>query len=117
MKQTIITQIQKQLNALASELMRQNLWTTTPPSQQQLASCEPFCVDTLPFEQWLQWMFIPKMSEILNTPQFNGLPNRSDIYSIAEYLFEKYPQDTGKTTSIIKEIDRLLNQFVPQTTH
>lgn len=112
MKTKQINEIKKALEVLATELANQGLWTENPPTAKQLASQEPFCVDTMPFEQWLQWVFIPKMQVLLEQPSFNGLPNRSDIHTIAEYLFEKYPQNTDKITDSIKQIDELLNGFL-----
>ncbi len=105
MKTKQINEIKKALEVLATELANQCLWTENPPTVKQLASQEPFCVDTMAFEQWLQWVFIPKMRVLLEQPSFNGLPNRSDIHTIAEYLFEKYPQDTDKITDSIKQIE------------
>ncbi len=115
MKKEIIESIHQEIATLASELNKQNLWTTAPPTAEQLASREPFCVDTMAFEQWLQWVFIPKMNELLQQPSFNGLPNRSDIHTIADYLFTQYPQNTDKITDSIKHIDELLNQLSVDT--
>ncbi|WP_258876037.1 YqcC family protein, partial [Pseudomonas aeruginosa] len=33
----------------------------TQTAPEALASPEPFCVDTLALEQWLQWIFLPRM--------------------------------------------------------
>ncbi len=104
--------INNALVVLETELINQGLWGKECPTAKQLASQEPFCVDTMAFEQWLQWVFIPKLSELLKQPSFNGLPNRSDIHTIAEYLFEKYPENTDKITDSLKQIDELLNQFL-----
>ncbi len=111
MKTELIKNINDSLDTLAAELANQGLWTEECPTAKQLASQEPFCIDTMTFEQWLQWVFIPKMRELLKQPSFNGLPNLSDIHTIAEYLFEKYPQHTDNITNNIKQIDELLNSF------
>ncbi|PID65829.1 MAG: pseudouridine synthase [Gammaproteobacteria bacterium] len=113
MKTVLIEQITQEINALASALSCQGLWTQATPSAQQLASREPFCIDTMTFEQWLQWVFIPQLSDLLKQPSFNGLPNHSDIHPIADYLLAAYPQDTQAITATIKKIDELLNQFTP----
>jgi uncharacterized protein YqcC (DUF446 family) len=36
----------------------QGWWDEVPPSIEALSSVEPFSVDTLDFEQWLQWIFL-----------------------------------------------------------
>lgn len=99
------------LHELETALQRQGLWSDTAPDAQQLASQQPFCVDTLPFEQWLQWIFIPKMTQLIGTPQFSGMTHTSDIYSMAEYVFQSYEQPTAEITKIIQKIDDLLNHY------
>ncbi len=49
------------LTALEHELQQRQLWQDILPPDEALASSEPFCVDTLTFPQWLQFIFIPKM--------------------------------------------------------
>ncbi|MDZ7925176.1 MAG: YqcC family protein [Marinagarivorans sp.] len=49
------------LHSLVLELKRLGEWQATPPSPAQLASQWPFCVDTLTFYQWLQWVFVIKI--------------------------------------------------------
>lgn len=105
------------MNQLETALKKSQLWDDEQPSLEQLSSCEPFCVDTLRFEQWLQWIFIPKMSQIVATPNFNGLVHRSDIHTMSDYAFRDYPQDTKKINQLIKQLDDSLNQFNIQTKH
>lgn len=99
------------LHHLETALKQQNLWTEIAPTAQQLASTEPFCVDTLPFEQWLQWVFIPKMTTLISTPNFSGFSHTSDIHSMADYIFQTYEQPTKTITEIIRQIDTLLNTY------
>lgn len=106
-----ITTLQSHLDNLARELQRAELWDAQAPAAHQLMSVEPFCVDTLAFEQWLQWIFIPKMGDMLNSPSFNGLPNRSNIHAMADHVFKDYAQETDAICQIISEIDASLNQF------
>lgn len=37
------------------------LWQIEPPEDQAFESVEPFCIDTMKPEQWLQWVFIPRL--------------------------------------------------------
>lgn len=111
------SQLQQLLDNLAHELQRADLWSDKPPSPEQLASQEPFCVDTLVFEQWLQWVFLPQLDKLLAMSHFIGLPNRSDIFTMAEYTFKDYTQDTGMICETIRAIDEALNHFVPSAVH
>lgn len=106
-----IEKINDALNTLESELIRVDLWSDEPPTPEQLASREPFGVDTMTFEQWLQWIFIPKLREMINMPAFNGMAHSSDIHTMADYLFKDYPENTDNVTKIIQSIDKLLNEF------
>ncbi|PIE45750.1 MAG: pseudouridine synthase [Gammaproteobacteria bacterium] len=114
MKKQSIIQTIEQLNRL---LKTCQLWSAEQPTPQQLASSEPFCVDTMTFEQWLQWVLIPKLTAVVNDPHFNGLPHRSDIHAMATYVFEKYEQDTDDISRVIKRLDQLLNDYKQQTIH
>ena len=42
------------------------LWSAVTPSQEALASQQPFACDTLALEQWLQFIFIPRMQTLLS---------------------------------------------------
>ncbi len=53
------------LSELEHELDQLDLWQLTPPSAEQLNSRLPFAVDQLAPQQWLQWVFIPKMRELI----------------------------------------------------
>ncbi len=61
--------IQALLQALVRELQRLNYWRELPPSPEQLASELPFCLDTLTFDQWLQWVFVANMQYLLTHQQ------------------------------------------------
>ncbi|MEF0565218.1 YqcC family protein, partial [Pseudomonas aeruginosa] len=47
-----------QLLLIERELRALGWWSESSPAPEALASPEPFCVDTLALEQWLQWIFL-----------------------------------------------------------
>lgn len=94
--------IADQLLLIERELRVQGWWDETAPSTEALASIEPFSVDTLDFEQWLQWVFLPRMKIILEQNQ--PLPNASGILAMAEMVYAARPGQG-------KELQRLLAQF------
>ena len=57
--------VAQQLLLIERELRTLDMWSVEPPVPEALASVEPFCVDTLRFEQWLQWIFLPRMKAIV----------------------------------------------------
>ncbi|GAD78348.1 YqcC family protein [Vibrio ezurae] len=62
---TISKQMQKLLLSAQSRLEDAGLWEANMPSQEALSSLQPFAIDTLRPEQWLQWIFIPKMQQLI----------------------------------------------------
>lgn len=87
------------------ELRMAGLWSDSAPSVQALASCEPFCVDTLAFEQWLQWVLLPRMKAILEDDR--PLPQVSGISPMAEVAFVERP--VSGLLAALQRFDRLLS--------
>ena len=69
------------LNKLESMLGELGLWSNNRPSAKALSSVQPFCYDTLELEQWLQFIFIGRLRELIE--QHDQLP---DICGITPYL-------------------------------
>ncbi len=109
---SINQQIQQQLIALETQLRYAGLWSDTPPDAKAMQSQEPFCVDSMAIEQWLQWIFIPKMQQMSALPDFQGFAQRSDIHTMVDYIFTTYHQKTDDITMTIKKIDALLNENI-----
>ena len=95
--------IQQLLNALEAELKQQQLWSTSPPDTQALASTLPFCVDTLPLEQWLQFIFLPRMQALVDARL--SLPGKIGILPIAEEAFKQHGERVAVLLMIIARID------------
>lgn len=76
-------------------------WGSEKPPASALASAEPFCFDTLSLEQWLQWIFIPRMKHILEHRQ--PLPKQSAIF---EYAQACVPTGDPRAVSLLAQIRR-----------
>lgn len=77
--------VAEQLLLIERELRVQGWWSLHAPSMQALSSQQPFCVDTLAFEQWLQWIFLPRMKQLLEADA--ALPSVSGIQAMAEQVY------------------------------
>ncbi|MDH3979669.1 MAG: YqcC family protein [Gammaproteobacteria bacterium] len=87
-------------------LRTHGMWDQDRPPADALGSEQPFCIDTLRFEQWLQWVFLPRMKEILEDSR--PLPVKSGILIYAqEYLRKDAPPTTG-LLELIKRFDDLI---------
>ena len=97
------------LAAIEDQLKQMGLWEDKPPAVEALASVEPFCIDTLQFSQWLQFVFITRLKALLQTGELPLL--NSQVTPMAEESFKG--SDGMLTRELIKllaELDRLLSQ-------
>ncbi len=101
-------QIPPLLTALETELKHLGLWSALPPDAQALASRLPFCIDTLRFEQWLQYIFIPKMQLLLDTAA--PLPTKIALLPLAEQVFNDTDTRFSRLLSIISALDSRLTE-------
>ena len=81
-------------------------WDKKQPPMAALGSAEPFCLDTLDFEQWLQWILLPRMKNILEHRK--PLPLRSGISPYAEDCLPKRDPHMLKLLQVIKRFDELI---------
>lgn len=77
----------KLLGKLITALQQTNMWQAEPPPVQALASQAPFCVDTLAFEQWLQFVFLPKMTTLI--AQEAPLPPTMSLTPMAQQSWQR----------------------------
>lgn len=97
---------EKQLAALIDRLelsMKQlELWCSEQPSEQALASLQPFALDTLEPQAWLQWVFISRMRVMLEQKQ--PLPSG---FSLSPYFEECWKEQSSlhPIIAILRQID------------
>lgn len=92
---------------IEGEMRQQGWWAEEAPSAEALASTAPFCVDTLAFEHWLQWIFLPKMKALLENDM--PLPALSGIKPMAEVAFRETPLQAKRLIELLGEMDRTLS--------
>jgi uncharacterized protein YqcC (DUF446 family) len=100
--------IAQQLLLIERELRALGWWMTTPPSDEALASQEPFCVDTLPFEAWLQWVFLLRMKALVESA--GPLPRVSGIRPMAEQVYVGQEARVLALLDVLGEFDRLIGE-------
>ena len=101
-----IAAIADQLLLIERALRQLGWWTPQPPSAEALCSAEPFCVDTLEFAQWLQWIFLPRMKAIVEAG--HTLPSVSGICAMAEVVYGEQPGDVRELLVALARFDRLI---------
>ena len=93
---------------LEQRLREAILWSTDSPSVEPLQSKLPFALDVMPFEQWLQFIFIPKMSVIVSSK--NSLPGNLKLLPMAEQSLVAAGKSSG-VIEVIKQIDVVFANF------
>lgn len=95
------------LSSIQVEMQSQQLWAAQSPSAEALSSQQPFCVDTLMFTEWVQWLMLPRLQMMID--QHASLPQNSNMHSMAEEAFKRIKADTDQLLELIKALDDALN--------
>ena len=94
------------LIAVEKELRVMQLWDLQRPTPEALASVAPFAVDHLSFTQWLQFLFLPRLYEIIETAA--PLPSSCSIAPMAEEFFKAEQREAATIILKLVAIDRLI---------
>lgn len=97
---------------LERELRALSLWSAQAPSAAALTSQQPFCVDTLDFEMWLQWIFIPRMASIIEND--GPMPAGCNILPMGEEAFAPLGRRGHELLAILARIDQLAVRLAAQ---
>ena len=101
------TEVAEVLIDIEAQLRQLGLWDKIPPSTEALASTQPFCIDTLTLPQWLQFVFLPTMYQMLEEQQ--ALPERCGIAPMAEEFFRGSGLAVDELVRSLEKIDGLLS--------
>jgi uncharacterized protein YqcC (DUF446 family) len=77
---TLHDNIRAQLRAIETVMRLHQHWQDEVPDASAFNSDQPFCMDTLAPLEWLQWVLIPRMHQLLD----NGQPLPQN-FAIAPY--------------------------------
>lgn len=100
-------QVRHSLQAIEQSMRELALWQLTPPEAEAFASTEPFCVDSMLAEEWLQWVLLPRMHALLdaNAP----LPTRFAITPYFEEALKNKQPNCLPLLVLLQRLDSLLN--------
>lgn len=99
-------QVSLLLIEIRSEMETIGLWQQEPPAPEALASSQPFCVDTLNFSEWVQWLLLPRLEMMIQARQ--PLPQNSEIQPMAEEVFKQQEENTSRLLDLIGQLDQAL---------
>lgn len=100
-------EVRHSLQAIEQSMRELALWQLTPPEADAFASTEPFCVDSMLAEEWLQWVLLPRMHALLdaNAP----LPTRFAITPYFEEALKDKQPNCLPLLVLLQRLDSLLN--------
>ena len=99
-------QLASLLLAVEQELRAMQLWDQQRPSAEALASNQPFAIDKLSFNQWLQFMFLPSMAGIIEAA--SALPEGCSIAPMAEEFYKAEQVDAISLIRHLAAIDAFI---------
>jgi len=100
--------IAAQLIDLEAELRQLDLWSDTPPAAEALVSEQPFAMDTLEFEEWLQFIFLPTIYGVLEDSA--ALPAQCAIAPMAEEVLGRRALPIDALVRSLKSLDKLITE-------
>jgi uncharacterized protein YqcC (DUF446 family) len=102
------TEVAAVLIDIEAQLRQLGQWHKVQPSAEALASDLPFCVDTLTFPQWLQFVLLPTLYTMLQEGQM--LPERCGVAPMAEEYFRGTGLGIDELVAALVRIDELLSE-------
>lgn len=99
-------QLNRLLLAVEQELCEMQLWDQQRPSAEALASNEPFAIDKLSFNQWLRFIFLPRMAEIAEAA--SALPENCSVAPMAEEFYRAEQVDAISLIRHLAAIDAFI---------
>ncbi|HFN0606551.1 TPA: YqcC family protein [Klebsiella pneumoniae] len=96
---TLHDSVRDRLRAIEALLRETEHWQETAPDSSAFASDKPFCLDTLEPLEWLQWVLIPRMHQLLESGQ--PLPQN---FAVAPYYEMALDQAHPVRESMLAEL-------------
>jgi uncharacterized protein YqcC (DUF446 family) len=96
------------LDEIEAELRTQGRWEAERPPAAALASSRPFSVDFLTLDQWLQWILLPRLRELITRQA--PLPTACAIRPMAEETYGGQSIATRRLVALLGRVDRLLTR-------
>lgn len=101
--------IKASLNSIQKELEALGLWSDgkNAPDKSAYKSTTPFYLDTMEFHQWLEFVLIPRMNQLLL--QYGNLPENVNIHPYAQEIYRGKWQEYKELITKLREFDKLFN--------
>jgi uncharacterized protein YqcC (DUF446 family) len=105
---TIGGKVECLLQSLQQALVDAGYWSNNTINPAALNSQQPFCLDTMNFSEWMQFVFIPRIRAILaDNLELPRLTKGQGIEPMANEFYTKTEADRA-IIDLIRQLDNLL---------
>lgn len=111
--------IRRQADAIEAELKSVGYWQSESLKPEQYKFARPYAADTMAFPQWLQFIFLPRVRDLLGKSD-QAFPSGSAIGAYAAREMDGDPR-AGRLVELLSAFDALIapvdDDFYASTTH
>ena len=97
--------VDAKIAAIEIEMKRIGMWQDEPLKPEQYDFRSAFGADTMAFEQWLEFIFIPHVRDMIVTRE--PFPSESNVAAQALREFDTSGFDTARLQQLLQEFDDL----------
>ena len=91
--------------AIEAEMKRIGLWQEQPLSAEAYDFRQAFAMDTMAFSQWLQFVFVPRVKQII--AEKGSFPSGSMVAVQAVREFDSGPREASELLKMLFDFDAL----------
>ncbi len=99
--------VARSIDEIEAEIKRTGYWSSEPLPEAAYQFQAAFAMDTMTFVQWLQFVFIPRVRDILATQ--GTFPSQSMVGVQAMREFDG-DEDASRLVSLLTEFDELFDR-------
>lgn len=96
--------VENKLNEIEAEIKRIGYWRDEPLPPEAYEFTQAFAMDTMPYAHWLEFIFIPRVREII--AEKGSFPSRSMVGAQAIREFDG-DYDAAQLVTLLNEFDDL----------
>ena len=104
-------QLDQAVRRLEATLKASDLWRVEEPSAKAMASQQPFCVDSMSLPQWLRFVFIARLDDMIAAE--SPLPATCNVAPAADLYLKQEQARAGDRLLVVKaieEVDQVINE-------
>ena len=98
--------VKKKIEQIENEMKQAGFWQSEPLAPEQYDFRAAFAMDTMAFSQWLQFIFIPRVKEIIDTK--GEFPSESQVAAQAVREFDGVTE-ASTLVNLLSEFDDLFD--------